>query len=186
MTYEIPINEPTEIKAGFTLKFKVYEEDFLPADWTLKYYLLKEGAQIILTGTDNGDNYHLFDVAPATTATYIEGDYKFRLSAEDGIDKYEIRTGEIKVTPNYISNATGYDVRSPIKKTLDALTKACEGLASKEEMEYTINGKSLKRMSLSELIKCREKYLIWYKQEKDAERVKAGLPNRNKIYFRFK
>ena len=182
----IPTIEPRAIQAGINSVWTIYDADYLPTDSnTAKYYLVKKGNQIVLTGSDNGDGSHLFSLTAATTAAYEAGSYEFKLIIINGTDKFLLRSGSINIIEDFIAATGGIDPRSQVKKTLDAINASILGVASKEESEYSIQGKNLKRMDINSLILARGKYESFYKQEQDADRLKAGLQTRKKIYLRF-
>jgi len=184
MAREIPTEIPTNHMAGDTLEFKRYYEDFDPATWTVNFFLLDSSAQISFSGSDNGDYYHLFDVAASTTASWSPSIYKFRAVADDGTDRFQVEEGSIEVAVNFETETSGYDTRSHVKKTLDALEATILGRASKDQSSYSIAGRSLSRMSPDELLRWHDKYSSLYKAELAQERIESGLASGYKILTR--
>ena len=69
--------EPEKVTAGVTWKWKKTFSDYPASEWTLTYYLRKNGATATsFNATADGDT-HLVTVAAATTAAYASGIYDF-------------------------------------------------------------------------------------------------------------
>lgn len=80
---------------------------------------------------------------------------------------------------------TGNDEQSHVKKVLDALEAVIEGKASKDQLSYSIQGRSLSRMSWTEILMVYDKYKALYFREKQAARIKKGLKTGSNIQVRF-
>ena len=189
MTITVPTTEPLEITAGLSSSWTVYLDNYKPEDgYILKYYLLKHGHQIVITGSDNGDSKHLIEITSAISTGYDAGDYQFRKTIDlDGDDMYpiEIGYGKIKVNPNFITSTSGRDVRSHARITLDNIQATIRRGTIKGEKSYSINGKNVERFTWDELIKAEAKYIQYVKQEEQAEKIKNGLGNSSKVMVRF-
>ena len=69
--------EPEKLTAGVTWKWKKTISDYPASEWTLTYYLRKDGATATsFSATADGDT-HLVTIAAATTAGYAAGVYDF-------------------------------------------------------------------------------------------------------------
>ena len=67
--------EPEKLTSGVTWKWKKTVSDYPASEWTLTYYLRKDGAAATsFSATADGDT-HLVTVAAATTAGYAAGVY---------------------------------------------------------------------------------------------------------------
>ena len=186
MTATIPEITPSEIILGDTLTFKIYVPDYLPSDsWVMSYAFVKTGTRITITGSDNGDGFHLITASAATTAAYTAGDYKWQSYVTKAAERFAVSSGTTKLVSNFATQSSGLDTRSHVKKTLDALEAMIEGKASSDQMAYTINGRSITRMSPDDLIKWRSHYKYEYKVELEAEKLAQGLSTSNKIRIRF-
>ena len=65
--------EPEKLTAGVTWKSKKTISDYPASEWTLTYYLRKDGATATsFSATADGDT-HLVTVAAATTSGYAAG-----------------------------------------------------------------------------------------------------------------
>ena len=108
--------EPEKVTAGVTWKWEKTFSDYPASEWTLTYYLRKNGA------TADGDT-HLVTVAAATTAAYASGIYDFIGWAIKGTEKYEVFNASIEVLPNP-TNASAYDPRSHARKVMELIEAA--------------------------------------------------------------
>lgn len=184
MAADIPTIEPESFRAGDTVKWTKALADYLPDDgWVLKYTLNKIGQKTTITATDNGDGTHLASVSAATSAAYKAGVYKWQSYVEYNSERYTIATGTIEIKPDL--TAAGLDTRSHVKKVLDAIEAVIENRATLDQESYTIGNRSLKRMSLEELLKFRDTYKMQYNSELQAERLAMGLGTKNKVMVRF-
>lgn len=180
----IPTTEPAEIQAGDTIQWKKTLSDY-PASsgWVLSYTLINAAAKITITGTASGDD-HLVSVTAATSAGYGAGTYAWQAVATLGSARYTVGSGTMTVKAN-LAAATTLDNRTHVKKTLDAIEAVIENRASMDQQAYTIEGRSLTRTPMADLIKLRDKYNALYLQEQNAEAVNAGRGGKNRIFVRF-
>lgn len=187
---DIPTTEPSEIIAGDTLQWNRQDlsSDYPASLWTLKYYFAGPNGAFNITATADGA-YFAIAATAAVTAAYPEGDYKWSAYVSTGsgatLERHEIDNGVCTVKPNIANKTAGYDPRSHVKKVLDAIEAAVEGRASRTDLAYTIQGRSISHIPPTELIKWHSHYKQLYKQEQDAERIKNGLGTSRKILTRF-
>lgn len=83
----LPTNIPSKLTAGDSVEWTVNLPDYPAPTWTLKYYLVKDGKQIVITGSQYGstDEHHI-DIAKATTANWPAGTYSYQAKASNGTD----------------------------------------------------------------------------------------------------
>lgn len=187
MTAVIPKIEPEKITAGLSSHWTISVPDYLPSDgYTLNYYLIKKNKQIVISGSDNGDDSFLFEVTALISTNYEAGEYSFKLVAILGDDCWEVRQGRITILPNYIASVNGVDYRSHNKITLENIQATIRRGTLKGEKSYSINGKNIERFTWDELLKAEAKYKQYVLQEELAERIKNGFGNSSKILVRFK
>ena len=189
MTATIPSIEPEFITAGDTLKFTKSLPDYVAPTWVLTYALVKDAVQIAITASDNGDDDHLVNVAPATTAAWTTGVYSWNAYVTN-TDRYLIGSGFMEVKPDFAALTSGYDARKHCKIVLDALEATIEGKATKDQLSYSISfgdggaSRSISRMGFAELIEARLHYRGEYKRLERQARVDAGLDSRRTIHAR--
>lgn len=167
-------------------QWKIYRPDYLPPTWVLWIYFLKKDKQIALQSSDYGDSNHFFEVTAAVSALWPEGEYKFQYAAISGSNKWPCGEGTIEFTPNFIARDGGYDARTYNEKVLDAIRNSILKVATKTESEYSINGKSLKRLTLKELREEENIYIDKVAKEKAKAEKTNGRNNGKKILVRFR
>lgn len=166
MAADIPTKEPEKFNAGSTVKFTKNIPDYLPADgWTLSYSLVKDGKQISWSGANNGDGTHLVNISAASTANYTAGIYNWQSYVTKAGERYDIGAGVIEIKPNFAAQASGYDGRSDVKITLDAIVAMLKGIPTSNQWLWKINGKEVERYNLPDLIALHKRYLALYAAE---------------------
>jgi hypothetical protein len=176
VTTSIPTNEPKELRAGLTWQWRRENLTDYPASvWTLTYWFKKtgsSGANFSIVAAPDGDAFAI-EVAKATTAGYTAGDYTWAALVGDGTDQFEVDKGTTVLLPRYDA-AANLDDRSHAAKVLDAIESVIENRATKDQEEYSIAGRSLKRTPLEELMKLRDTYRAEVYAEEQAELVRNG------------
>lgn len=139
----------------------------------MQYTLVNSAGKITIESSASGSN-HQISVAPAVTAAWASGSYAWQRRVTNGTEAYTTATGSLDVLPDY-SSAASLDARTHAKKTLDALEAWIEsrdpGVA-----EYEIAGRRMKYISITELLKLRDRY-------RREVRSQAGQSGR--VYMRF-
>lgn len=178
-----------QIVAGDTLDFTVSVPDYPASDgWTLKYSLTARfstptQSTITLTAStnDNGADYDI-EVAPATTADWAAGYYTWaRWVEKSGARQTLTESGTLQILADPELTAQGHDSRTHARKVLDAIEAVIENRATLDQESYTINGRSLNRTPIAELLKLR----TIYRNEVEAEyRAKNNVTGGKKLVFR--
>jgi hypothetical protein len=162
----------SELIAGDTLQFTTSVPDYpASAGWTLTYRLVPRtsGSAISFDATADGDDYDI-EVGASTTDDWTAGEYSWSAYVSKAGERHTVDQGTVKIQPNP-GVVAAYDARSFARKALDAIEAVLEGRASKDQEEYSIGGRSLKRTKLEDLHKMRARF----KAEVDAEdRAAAG------------
>lgn len=175
MAIQPPTNEPSELRAGMTWEWDRNDlSDFPAPTWTLKYWFKRMGGtdKFSITAAANGSG-HRVDVAPATTASYVADDYTWVAVAGDGTDSHEVDRGTLKILPRYDQDQA-LDDRTHAKKVLEAIEAVIESRATKDQEEYTIHGRSLKRTPLKDLLALRDEYRAEVRAEQLEENARNG------------
>jgi len=190
MAITIPETEPLEFYSGETVKWKRTDlSDYQAPTWTLYYTLQKTGTRIQFNSSQDGSTAsHLISLTPATTAGYTVGLYHWVVEARDGTDVYVVDEGYLEIKTDFAEQSSGYDDRSVAKKMVDAYESLFSNQITNstlEQLSYSIAGRSISKMSASEI---RTEYLRWkrlYQQEEDELRIANGLGTRKRILTRF-
>lgn len=176
---DIPTNEPTELRLGDTWEWRREDlSDYPASSWTLKYRFKNAAGGFEITAAADGDAFAV-TVAAAVTAAYASGagDYSWAAQVSAGAVVKTVDSGVLKVLPNLFAGSAGdaSDQRSHARKVLDAIRAVIEGRASKDQEEYSIAGRSLKRTPLADLIKLESTYSQRVAGETAAEALRNGL-----------
>jgi len=179
--------EPDAITAGDTLAFTHTDSVYQISDWSLTYNLLNASNFYSFRASSPSTGYDFsVSVAATTTSTWQPGIYRWVARVVNGVtlETLTIEQGTLEILPNWATLTSGYDYRSHVKKTLDALEATIMGKASSDQLAYTIGNRSLQRMKPEELLVWRDKYKAEYEAELRAEDV-AGEGNAGRILVRF-
>lgn len=176
----------SKIYAGDTLEFTTSLSDYPASDgWTLKHRLAPRsaGTELDITSTADGDD-HLTSVAAATTINWATGWYTVTTYVEKATERYTIERGQTEILAASTTLADGTDNRTHARKVLDAIEAVLEGRASLDQQEYAINGRSLKRTPIGDLMRLRQLYRAEVAGEDAAANLAAGLGTARKVQVR--
>lgn len=159
--FEVPTAEPTRLVAGdlWTWARDDLAASYDPALHALSYTLAPEtGGPALAITADAAAGRFLVEVAPATTATVAPGDKVlagFLTRTADG-RRVTLATLRVRVEPDPATSTA--DRRSEARRILDAINARLEGRATKDVDSYTIEGRSLARTPLPDLLRLRRLY----------------------------
>lgn len=179
MTTPVPTNEPFEARAGTTWAWERDDNaaDYPASSWTLTYYFKQEGTganKFSIVATASGANF-VVSVPAATTAAYVKGTYTWVAVVTGGSSEvYEVDRGTLDLLPKY-NDTSALDDRSHAQIALDAIEAVIANRASVDQLEYSIAGRSIKRMPVADLLRFRDYYLAEVFAEKNAERRRNGM-----------
>jgi len=175
------MNIPASFTAGDSLAYTDSLSDY-PASsgWVLSYVLVKDGTQINISSSADGDD-HSVSVLASATVLYDSGTYHWQAFVTKTTERYTVGTGIVAINPDFATQSTGLDDRSHAKKVLDALEAVIEGKAGKDITSYSIGGRSVTKMTPEEILMWRDKYRAEYRKEQ----VAAGNVTSNTIKVRF-
>lgn len=176
MTPAIPKVEPQRVRAGETWQWRREDlADYPAPTWTLKYALKNQTQHLEFSATADGSQFAI-TVSSTTTTPVVAGKYRMVGYVEDGgapAQRFGVYNEEIVVDAAY-ANAAVVDDRSHARKVLDAIQAVLEGRATKDQEEYSIGHRTLKRTPLAELKALEQQYRGEVAGEELADRVAAG------------
>ncbi len=180
---DIPTTTPDSITAGVSSSWSRSLDDYPAGDgWSLDYYLVKDGAQLQIDSAADGDT-HLIELLPEDTEDWDPGVYRFQAFVSDGTDNHMVDEGQIEILVNFANQSTGHDPRSHAEKMLDAIEATLEGKASKDQLSYSVAGRSITRLSPGELTDWRDYYRIEVNKEKRRDgRLRRSTTIRARFY----
>lgn len=181
--------EPSQIYSGSLVQWKRADlaQDYPPASYDLIYKARLRGGlnpEISATATNSNGEF-LVTLTNAVTAAAMPGDYYWQAEIERKSDNARIlvATGQWKLLPDL--DQSGADPRSHAEVMLDKINGLLEGKADKDVTSYSINGRSIAKMSVTDLLNWRD----YYKKEVALERRKAdaaaGKPSTATVKVRF-
>jgi hypothetical protein len=184
-----PETEPATIIAGDRIAWKRTDlgGDYPPASYALSYKARLNGAgstSISISASESGSEY-IVEVGASTSASWTPGTYTWQayITRSSDSERITVDSGTFQVLANR-ATATS-DPRSHARIVLDAVEAVIEGRASKDQQSYSIGGRSLARMPITDLLLLRNQYKIEVNREKAAERIANGLDAGNTIRVRF-
>lgn len=169
-----PITEPSVIVAG---DFVQWWQNDLPADYPTSLYSLKYvartaengGGEIEITATEVSDSY-LVQVSSATSSAWVYGTYQWQqevIRTSDS-ERIVVKRGQFVVKQ---SLDTSGEHRSHAQIMLSKIESILQGKADSDVSSYAVAGRSLTKMSFTELMAVRD----MYKSEVAKELAVAGI-----------
>lgn len=180
-----PEIEPGILYAGDRWTWKRTDLTDYGTGYTLTYELTLHGgaSPITLTATLSSDEY-LIEIAAAITAAYTAGYYNWVALITRDSDSERIKLGygtlEVKADPAVSTS----DPRSHARIVYDAITAVLESRATKDQESYTINGRSLSRTPVADLLVLKDQYKREVDKELKAEKIAQGLKSGSQIRVR--
>ena len=188
-TGNVPTTEPATIVAGDLLQWKRTDlgTDYANGSYTLSYKARLEGTGstvITITASASGDDY-LVSVGQSTTASYTAGDYRWQahITRNSDSERLTIDSGTFEVVAN--RSASTADPRSHPKIMLDKIESILEGRADGDVAAYSINGRSLTKLDITDLLMWRDRYRADYLREVRRERALNGTATGSTVVARF-
>lgn len=177
--------EPTDVIAGDTLSWTRTCAAYSPVDgWSLTYILNSSTARYVVNSADvipSGDVFTI-TIPSAETKLWAPGEYQWlavlQLAAAGGhpAQRRTVGLGRVVVAIDLLDATAPQDTRSKAEIALSNIEDMIAGRAGDGVQEYTINGRMLRRYSLTELMLLRSDYRSQVRQER-AERGEV-LPSR--------
>lgn len=176
-----PEGEPTEVVVGDFLQWKRSD---LVADYPTDEYTATYVARITRGGSDEiqlemtgHTSYYLATVSSETSSDFNPGDYHWQLEV------VQDSTGNrIVVDRNYFTAIADLDVNKSDPRThaeimVGKIESILEGKADNDALEYSLEGRQLKKYSYDQLIGLRDYYqkeIVKQKQRLDIQHGRKG------------
>jgi hypothetical protein len=184
-----PTSEPSEVTVGSYIQWKRADlaEDYPVADYSLIYILrLRGGTATEITITANEVNGEYVVQVPSTTsAGWTAGNYHWQAEIQRTSDSSRVLVGrgDIRIMPDLDDNGT--DPRSHAEIMLDKIESLLSGRADKDVSSYSINGRSLAKMNISDLLAWRDYYRKEVAKERREANIANGKPVKTTVKVRF-
>ena len=172
--------EPYEVYAGDTFRWDKSLKDYSPADsWALSYsFRSNTGTGFDITASANSANDAWeITVAAATTANYTTGEYSWQAYVTKSTERYVVDYGVTVINRNLNGLATSAtsDLRTHAKLMISKIQSVLEGRMDADIENYSIGGRSINKIPVSELVDI----LHTYEEKLDKEERKRRLANKH-------
>jgi len=183
-----PTTEPTQFSVGDFVQWKRTDlaSDYAPASHSAALVArLKGGSTEITVSATEATDYYLFSIASTTSAGFTAGDYAWQIeiTQTSSGNRIVVDSGEFTILADL--DETGADNRSHAQVMLGKIESLLEGRADKDVSSYSIQGRSIAKMSVTDLLQWRDYYkreVARLKREADAAR---GKPTKTTVKVRF-
>lgn len=182
-----PTTEPEKFAIGDFVQWK--REDLVDdyptathsAEWVAR--ISGGGSEIKVTATETS-TYYLFTIASATSSSFTQGHYHWQLEITETSsgNRIIVDTGTLDIEHDLDDNV---DPRSHAQIMVDKIESILQGKADADVSSYSINGRSLTKMSFQDLIDARDFYRKEYAKELQLERAKNGDATGATVLVRF-
>ena len=182
-------SEPEEIYCGGFIQWKRPDlaAYYNPTEYDLIYKArLRGGMNPEMSATATNDNgVFLVTLGSNVTATAIPGEYYWQAEIERKSDgsRVNVATGQWTVLPDL--DQSGADPRSHAEIMLDKIQSLLEGRADKDVTSYSINGRSIAKMAITDLLTWRDYYRKEVAKEARDNAIAAGKPTKTTVKVRF-
>ena len=183
-----PEGEPLEIVAGDFIQWKISDivADYPTDEYTLTYTARISGQrdEFQITATAGADHY-LVTATSTATSSYAPGTYEWQQEIVRDSDsaRHILSRGQFKVIGDL--DIPGTDLRTHAEVMVSKIESILAGKADSDVSSYSIAGRSLTKMSFTELLDARDYYRSEAMREKSAEDAKNGRKGASTIQVRF-
>lgn len=187
-----PEGEPIEVVVGDFIQWKrsdIAQDYPTSSGYTAEYVARITGGgdtEIKLPqAAGSTDDYYLFTVDSATSADFGVGLYHWQLeiTQTSSGNRVVVDIGDFTAIPDMDNNQA--DPRIHAEIMVDKIETILAGKADSDVASYSIAGRSLTKMSFSELIEAREYYKREINHHNNKELLKRGKSNGSTIKVRF-
>jgi len=184
-----PTTEPVTVVVGDFIQWKRTDlgTDYPNNLYTATYVARITGGgsnEITLTGTASGEDY-LFTVESADSADFAPGYYHWQLEIVRNSDSNRIVVDRGVFTAIVDLDVNQSDPRTHAEIMISKIESLLSGKADADVSSYSIAGRSLTKLSFSELVEARDYYKREYQKEVIAERIRRGKSTGATVKVRF-
>lgn len=184
-----PTTEPLEIVVGDFIQWKRTDlgSDYSNTAFTAAYVARITGggsSEIKVTGTASGNDY-LFTIDSATSAAFTAGYYHWQLeiTRDSDSERLILERGSFDIVVDL--DADNADPRTHAEIMVDKIEAVLQNRADADVANYSIQGRSLVKLSIDDLLRWRDYYRQELAMEKRKERVRRGKSTGATIKARF-
>ena len=187
-----PEGEPDEIVVGDFIQWKrsdIAQDYPTSSGYTAEYVARITGGGAseikIAQAAGSTDSYYLFTADSTTSADFAVGKHHWQLeiTQTSSGNRIVVDIGDFTAIPDMDNNQA--DPRIHAEIMLTKIESLLSGKADSDVASYSIAGRSLTKLSFSELVEARDYYRREIVQHESNELVKRGKKNGSTIQVRF-
>ena len=186
---EAPEGEPLKVVVGDFIQWKktALAETYPPALYSANYVArvaAGNSSEIQLPATER-TGYYLFTVTSATSTNFQPGFYHWQLeiTQTSSGNRIVVERGEFEAIQDLDVN--GADPRTHAEIMLGKIQSLLEGRADKDVSSYSIQGRSIAKMSVVDLLQWRDYYRKEVAKERRDNAIALGKPTKTTMKVRF-
>ena len=186
---EAPEGEPLKIVVGDFIQWKktALAETYPPALYSATYVArvaAGNSSEIQLAAIER-TGYYLFTATSAQSADFVPGFYHWQLEVvqTSSGNRVVVERGEFEAIQDLDNN--GADPRSHAEIMLDKIQSLLVGRADKDVSSYSIQGRSIAKMSVVDLLQWRDYYRKEVIRERRDNAIALGKPTKTTMKVRF-
>lgn len=187
-----PEGEPEEVVVGDFIQWKrsdIAQDYPTSSGYTAEYVARITGGgsteiKLPQSGSTTDDYYH-FSVSSETSASFLPGLYHWQLeiTQTSSGNRLVVDIGDFTAIPDMDNNQA--DPRIHAEIMVAKIETILQGKADSDVASYSIAGRSLTKMSFSELVQARDYYRREVTQHTNKELLKRGKSNGSTVKVRF-
>jgi hypothetical protein len=184
-----PEGEPLKIVVGDFLQWKKTSlaETYPPASYSAEYVARVASGQSgeIKLAAIERTGYYLFQATSAVSAAFEVGYYHWQLEVTQTSsgNRIVVERGEFEAVADLDNN--GADPRSNAEIMLAKIESLLIGRADKDVSSYSIQGRSISKMTISDLLLWRDYYRKEVLKERRDNAIELGRPTKTTMKVRF-
>jgi hypothetical protein len=184
-----PEGEPLKIVVGDFIQWKKTSlaESYPPASYSAEYVARVASGQSgeIKLAAIERTGYYLFQATSAVSAAFEVGYYHWQLEVTQTSsgNRIVVARGEFEAIADLDNN--GADPRSHAEVMLDKIEGLLVGRADKDVSSYSIQGRSISKMTISDLLLWRDYYRKEVAKERRDNAIELGKPTKTTMKVRF-
>ena len=184
-----PEGEPLKVVVGDFIQWKksALAEAYPPATHSAEYVarVTAGGSGEIKLAAIERAGYYLFQVSSATSEAFAPGFYHWQLEITETAtgNRIVVERGEFEAIPDL--DANGADPRTHAEIMLGKIESLLEGRADKDVSSYSIQGRSISKMSVADLLQWRDYYRKELAKERRDNAIAIGRPTKTTMKVRF-
>jgi hypothetical protein len=186
---EAPEGEPLKIVVGDFIQWKktALAETYPPALYSASYVArIAAGttSEIQIAAVERSD-YYLFTASSATSAAFAAGFYHWQLEVvqTSSGNRVVVERGEFEVIQDL--DNSGADPRTHAEIMLNKIESLLQGRADKDVSSYSIQGRSIAKMSIVDLLQWRDYYRKEVSKERRDNAIALGKKTKTTMKVRF-